>query len=60
VQRGEERLGQGEGCGAEGVAGLEQGGAAGVVLEDGPQPACERGDLPGPGEGRVGWAVDLG
>jgi hypothetical protein len=60
VQRGEERLGQGEGCGADGVAGLEQGGDAGMIFQDGPQPVRERGDLAGPGEGGVSLVVDLG
>ena len=60
LQRGEERLGQGEGCGADWVAGLEQGGDAGVIFENRPQPARERGNLPGPGESGVGLAVDLG
>jgi hypothetical protein len=32
----------------------------GWVFEEGPQPARERGDLPGPRESGVGLAVDLG
>jgi hypothetical protein len=31
-----------------------------VVFEDRPQPVRERGDLPGPREGGIGPAVDLG
>ncbi len=30
------------------------------MFEDSPQPVRERADLPGPGEGGVGLAVDLG
>ena len=30
-----------------------------MVFEDGPQPPCERGELPGPRQGGVGLAVDL-
>ena len=59
VQRREEPLGQGEGRRADGVARLEQGGDAGVVFQDGPQPTRERGELPGPREGGIGPAVDL-
>jgi len=54
------RLGQGQGCGAQGVAGLEQGCDAGMVLQDRSQPVRERGDLLRPGQGGVGPAVDLG
>ena len=60
MQRGEERLGQGEGVGAEGVAGFEQGRDAGVIFENRPQPVREHRDLPGPRESGVGPAVDLG
>jgi hypothetical protein len=60
VQCREECLGQGQGRGAERVAGLEQGGDTGMVLQDRPQPVRERGDLRGPGQGGVGPAVDLG
>ena len=59
MQRREERLGQGEGRRADGVARLEQGGDAGVVFEDGSQPPRERGELSGPREGGVGLAVHL-
>jgi hypothetical protein len=48
VQRREECFGQGEGVGAEGVAGLEQRGDAGMIFQDCPQPLRERRDLPGP------------
>ena len=44
---------------AERVAGLEQGGDAGMVLQDRAQPARERGDLHGPRRGGVSPAVDL-
>jgi hypothetical protein len=60
MQRCEECLGQGQGCGADGVTGLEQGGDAGMVLQDRPQPVREHGDLRGPGQSRVGPAVNLG
>ena len=60
MQRREESLGQGQRCGADGVTGLEQGGDAGMVLQDRPQPVRERGDLRDPGQSRVGPAVDLG
>jgi hypothetical protein len=60
MHRREERLGQGKGCGADGVTGLEQGGDAGMVLQDRPQPVREHGHLRDPGLRRVGPAVDLG
>ena len=60
MQRCEECLGQGQGCGADGGTGLEQDGDAGVALQDRPQSVRERGDLCGPGQSRVGPAVDLG
>ena len=44
-QRREECLGNGERCGANGVAGLEQGGDAGMVPQDRPQPVRAGGDL---------------
>src|SRR5437899_446298 len=44
----------------EGVAGLEQRGDAGMIFQDCPQPLRERGDLPGPVQGVIGLAVDLG
>ena len=65
VQRGQECLGQGEGVRAKpklrqlrakGVAGLEQPGDAGVVLQDSPQPLREGHDLPGPAVGGIGQA----
>jgi hypothetical protein len=58
-QRREECLGQGQRRGAERVAGLEQGGGAGMVLQDRPKPSREGGDLRGPGRGGIGPAVDL-
>ena len=45
---------------AEGGAGLEQDGDAGMVLQDGTEPVRERGDLLGPGASGVCLAVDLG
>jgi hypothetical protein len=37
------RVGRRKGCGADGVTGLEQGGDAGMVLQDRPQPVREHG-----------------
>jgi hypothetical protein len=60
AQRREECLGNGKRCGADGIAGLEQGGDAGMVLQGRPQPAREGADLCGPGRAGICLAVDLG
>jgi hypothetical protein len=60
VQRCEEGLGQGEGVRSERVAGLQQRGDAGMVVQDRPQPVREDLDLLGPGEGPIEMVVDLG
>ena len=60
LQRGQERLGQGQGVGAEGVAGLEDPGDPGMGLQDLAQPMGQDLELFGPGQGGVGVEVDLG
>jgi hypothetical protein len=60
VQWCKERLGQGEGVRPERVAGLEERGNPGMVLQHLPQPMGEQLELLGPGLGGVEVAVDLG
>jgi hypothetical protein len=60
LQRRLERLGQGQGVRAEGVAGLEQGRDAGMVFQGRQQPAGEDLDLPGAAQVMAWLRVDLG
>jgi hypothetical protein len=60
AQRREECLGQCQRCRADGVARLEQGGDAGMAVQDVPQPTGEGRDLRDPRCAGVGLAVDLG
>jgi Hsp20/alpha crystallin family len=60
LQRRKERLGQGQGVGSQRVAGLEDGGDAGMGLEHLTQSMGEELELVGPGLGGVEVAVNLG
>jgi hypothetical protein len=60
LQRPEERLGQGQGVGSEGVAGLEDAGHPGMVLEHRAQPMGQELELAGPVRGWAQAHVDLG
>jgi hypothetical protein len=60
AERREEGLGQGQRCRADRVACLQQGGDAGMVFQDRPQPPRESGDLRHPRRARVCLAVDFG
>jgi hypothetical protein len=60
LERLKERLGQGEGVGAEWVAGLEDPGYPGMGLEHLAEPVGQELELVGPVQGGVQVGVDLG
>jgi len=60
LQRGQDRLGEGQGVGAERVAGLEDPGDPRMGLEHHAQPGGQDFELFGPSQGGVGVEVDLG
>ena len=60
LQRGQEGLGQGQGMGSQRVAGLEDPGHPGMVLEDLAEPVGQDLELLAPAKGGVQVEVDLG
>ena len=60
LQRSKEGLGQGQGVGSQGVAGLEDAGHPGMGLQHLPEPVGQDLELLGPAQGGVEVDVDLG